>query len=80
MACHLGLRLVAEAVLAHGWGTPVDCLRAAEEYFHGAGVPANRLHLSIRTVEKHVAQLIATTGHPDRIALGEFASHALPGG
>ncbi|MHA6757553.1 helix-turn-helix transcriptional regulator [Streptacidiphilus sp. PAMC 29251] len=36
MARHLILRLVAEAALADGWGQPVDWLRAAEEYFHGA--------------------------------------------
>ncbi|MFF7633722.1 helix-turn-helix transcriptional regulator [Kitasatospora sp. NPDC008050] len=40
MARHLGLRLVAEAALADGWGDPVPWLRTAEEYFHGAGVPA----------------------------------------
>ncbi|OKJ16095.1 helix-turn-helix transcriptional regulator [Kitasatospora sp. CB01950] len=40
MARHLGLRLVAEAALADGWGEPVLWLRSAEEYFHRAGVPA----------------------------------------
>jgi DNA-binding CsgD family transcriptional regulator len=35
---------------------------------------ADRLHLSPRTVEKHVARLIAKTGQPDRIALSELAS------
>ncbi|MFI9787759.1 helix-turn-helix transcriptional regulator [Kitasatospora sp. NPDC051984] len=40
MARHLGLRLVAEAALADGWGEPVAWLRSAEEYFHRAGVPA----------------------------------------
>ncbi|PJN23724.1 helix-turn-helix transcriptional regulator [Kitasatospora sp. CB02891] len=40
MARHLGLRLVAEAALADGWGEPVGWLRSAEEYFHRAGVPA----------------------------------------
>jgi hypothetical protein len=34
---------------------------------------ADRLHLSTRTVEKHVGRLIAKTGRPDRIALGELA-------
>lgn len=37
---------------------------------------AARLHLSPRTVEKHVASLIVKTGQPDRIALGEFGSAA----
>jgi DNA-binding CsgD family transcriptional regulator len=40
MASHLGARLVAEAALADGWGEPVPWLRAAEEYFHEAAVPA----------------------------------------
>lgn len=40
MAIHLGARLVAEAALADGWGDPVPWLRAAEEYFHDAAVPA----------------------------------------
>ncbi|MFJ7219155.1 helix-turn-helix transcriptional regulator [Amycolatopsis sp. NPDC098790] len=40
MAGHLGARLVAEAALADGWGEPVLWLRAAEEYFHDAAVPA----------------------------------------
>ncbi|MFJ8582348.1 AAA family ATPase [Micromonospora sp. NPDC093277] len=38
---------------------------------------AERLHLSPRTVEKHVASLIAKTGQRDRIALSEFGSMAL---
>ena len=37
---HLGLRLVAEAALADGWGDPVAWLRTAEEYFHGLDIPA----------------------------------------
>ena len=129
MGRHLGLRLVAEAALADGWGTPVDWLRDAEDYFHAADVPAvasacrallrnsgvrvgqrrtglteipaalrsagltvreyevlrlladrlgnreiaDRLHLSPRTVEKHVSSLITKTGLPNRIALSEFA-------
>ncbi|WP_326950622.1 AAA family ATPase [Amycolatopsis sp. NBC_01307] len=40
MAIHLGARLVAEAAFADGWGDPVPWLRAAEEYFHDAAVPA----------------------------------------
>lgn len=127
---HIGLRLVSEAAIADGWGTPVEWLRASEEYFHAHGVPAvasacralmrragatvtqrrkgvwdippalrsigvtvreyevlqllagrlsnreiaARLHLSPRTVEKHVAGLINKTGQPDRIALAEFGS------
>jgi DNA-binding CsgD family transcriptional regulator len=126
---HLGLRLVSEAVLADGWGRPVEWLRTAEDHFHSlevtavagacrallrragvtavqrragvaqipaelrsAGVTAreyevlqllggrlsnreiaDRLHLSPRTVEKHVASLMAKTGQPDRIALAALA-------
>ncbi len=129
MGRHLGLRLVAEAAIADGWGTPVEWLRAAEDYFHAADVPAvasacrallrgsgvrvgqrrtgtaempsklrsagltvreyevlrlladrlgnreiaDRLHLSPRTVEKHVSSLITKTGLPNRIALSEYA-------
>jgi hypothetical protein len=129
-ARHLGLRLVSEAAVTDGWGTPVEWLRTAEDYFHAHDVPsvasacralmrragaqvtqhrsgmeqipshlrgigvtvreyeilrllidrlsnreiAARLHLSPRTVEKHVASLIIKTGQPDRIALGEFAA------
>jgi len=130
MARRLGLRLVAEAALADGWGSPVDWLREAEDYFHDVDIPAvasacrallrhsgvrvaqrrsgvtqipsalrsagltvreyevlrlladrlgnreiaDRLHLSPRTVEKHVSSLITKTGLPNRIALSEFAS------
>lgn len=35
---HLGLRLVADAARADGWGEPVAWLRSAEEFFYGAGV------------------------------------------
>jgi tetratricopeptide (TPR) repeat protein len=38
---------------------------------------AARLHLSPRTVEKHVASLIVKTGQADRIALGEFGATTL---
>jgi DNA-binding NarL/FixJ family response regulator len=34
---------------------------------------ADRLHLSPRTVEKHVSSLITKTGLPNRIALSEYA-------
>ncbi|WP_354643006.1 ATP-binding protein [Kitasatospora camelliae] len=37
---HLGLRLVAEAALADGWGEPLVWLRAAEDHFHGIGAPS----------------------------------------
>ncbi|QFZ22188.1 helix-turn-helix transcriptional regulator [Saccharothrix syringae] len=129
LARHLGLRLVAEAAAADGWGEPVAWLRPAEEFFHqaghsavagacrallrqvGASVPqrrsgseqvprelralgvtvrefevfrllasrlgnkaiATRLHISPRTVEKHVASLITKTGRADREALSCFA-------
>jgi DNA-binding CsgD family transcriptional regulator len=127
---HLGLRLVAEEALVSGWGTPVEWLRLAEDYFHGVDVPAvagacrallrrsgirvaqrrtgvdeipqslrsagvtareyevlqllierlgnreiaDRLHLSQRTVEKHVSSLISKTGLPNRVALSKFAA------
>ncbi len=38
-AHRLGLRLVAPAAYEDGWGTPLDWLREAEEYFHGASLP-----------------------------------------
>ncbi|HEX6968557.1 MAG TPA: LuxR C-terminal-related transcriptional regulator, partial [Micromonosporaceae bacterium] len=135
LARHLGLRLIGEAALAEGWGTPVPWLQAAEEYFYqaeiipvasacrsllrraGVAVPqrrdgaaaipaslrslgitvreyetlqllvdrlgnreiAERLHLSARTVEKHVASLLSKTGCPNRIALSDFAAANLPG-
>jgi DNA-binding CsgD family transcriptional regulator/tetratricopeptide (TPR) repeat protein len=37
---------------------------------------ATRLHLSPRTVEKHVASLLIKTGQSDRIALGEYGAAA----
>lgn len=130
LARHLGLRLVAEEALAGGWGTPVEWLRLAEDYFHSVEIPvvaaacrsllrrsgirvtqrrtgvdeipqslrsagvtareyevlqllierlgnreiADRLHLSQRTVEKHVSSLISKTGLPNRIALSKFAA------
>jgi len=133
MAGPLALRLISDAALADGWGTPVEWLRSAEKYFHetggtavasacrallrqaGAPVPqrrtgvdlipdalrsagvtvreyeillliterlgnrqiADRLHLSPRTVEKHVASMLAKTGLPGRVALSEFAARAL---
>ncbi|WP_333770416.1 helix-turn-helix transcriptional regulator [Streptomyces sp. IBSBF 2435] len=129
MARHLCLRLIARPAHEDGWGDPVGWLREAEEYFHGADVPAvagacrgllrtmgapvrqrragieqvpldlrrygvtvrefevarllatrignkdiaGRLHISPRTVEKHVASLLRKTGHPDR---GAFATAA----
>ncbi len=130
MGRHLALRLVAESALADGWGTPVEWLRAAEDYFHQAKVTpvagacrtllrqagarvtqrrrgaaeippelraagltvrewevlrlltgrlsnreiAGRLHLSPRTVERHVSSLITKTGQPNRIALSDIAT------
>ncbi|MEU4640559.1 AAA family ATPase [Micromonospora sp. NPDC023814] len=132
MGRHLALRLVAESALADGWGTPVEWLRVAEDYFHQADVApvagacrtllrqagarvaqrrrgaaeippalrttgvtvrefevlrlltgrlsnreiAERLHLSPRTVERHVSSLITKTGLPNRIALSDFAAGA----
>jgi DNA-binding CsgD family transcriptional regulator len=132
-AHHLGLRLVADAAIADGWGQPELWLRCAEEYFHTLAAPAvadacrarlrrmgvriakrrrdaervpallrvmgvtvreyevlrllgggpgtrelgRALHISPRTVEKHVANLLAKSGRPDRAALVAFAD-ALP--
>ncbi|MFC0113517.1 ATP-binding protein [Kibdelosporangium aridum] len=132
MARHLGLRLVAEAAIADGWGEPIVWLRRAEEYFHQLSVPAvagacrsmlrhagasvkqrrtgidrvpddlraigvtvrehevlqllrerltnkaiaNRLHISPRTVEKHVASLIMKAEVADRTELSNFAVSA----
>ncbi|GAA2965801.1 regulatory protein, luxR family [Actinokineospora diospyrosa] len=129
LARHLGLRLVADEAHAAGWGAPISWLRAADDYFHTAGiipvasacrailrrlgatisqrrtgneqVPralrmagvtvrefevlvlladrmsnkaiAARLHISPRTVEKHVASLITKTGSDDRVALSVHA-------
>jgi len=134
LARHLGLRLVAGAAVADGWGEPVGWLRAAEEHFHqsggaavasacrgllrqlGASVPqrrtgseqvprelralgvtvrefevfrllagrlgnkaiATRLHISPRTVEKHVASLITKTAQPDRESLSSLAADLGP--
>lgn len=128
-AHHLGLRLVADAAIADGWGEPALWLCRAEEHFHAlpapavadacrarlrrlgvripqrrrdtervpaalralgvtvreyevlrllAGGPGNRriagaLHISPRTVEKHVASLLAKTARADRCALASFA-------
>lgn len=38
MARALCARLVSEEAYLHGWGAPVEWLRDAEEYFHGAGL------------------------------------------
>ncbi|MEV5375786.1 AAA family ATPase [Streptomyces nondiastaticus] len=134
MARRLCLRLVARHAHEDGWGEPVEWLREAEEYFHGAGlqvvagagrallrgmgasvrqrrtgteqVPpelrrcgitvrefevarlvaeriankdiAGRLHISPRTVEKHVASLLQKTGHPNRRAFASAARDLVP--
>jgi ATP/maltotriose-dependent transcriptional regulator MalT len=39
-AQQLGLRLVAEAAIADGWGEPIEWLRQAEEHFHNAEIEA----------------------------------------
>ncbi len=134
MARRLGLRLVAQAAHKDGWGAPVEWLREAEEYFHGAGLPAvagasrallrgmgasvrqrrtgteqvppelrrcgitvrefevarlvaeriankdiaGRLHISPRTVEKHVSSLLQKTGHPNRRAFATATRDLVP--
>lgn len=126
----LGLRLIAESAVDHGWGDPPTWLREAENHFHrtdvtpvasacrallrrcGASVRqrrtgservpgrlrelgvtlrefevfellahrlankalAARLHISPRTVEKHVASLLMKTEIRDRGALVEYAA------
>ncbi|MFJ7068688.1 AAA family ATPase [Streptomyces sp. NPDC101115] len=135
LARHLGLRLVARAAYEDGWGAPAEWAREAEEYFHGAGLPAvagacrallrsmgapvrqrrsgtelvppglrrcgitvrefevarllaerfgnrdiaGRLHISPRTVEKHVASLLQKTGHPNRAAFASAARELVAG-
>ncbi|MFC4852757.1 helix-turn-helix transcriptional regulator [Actinophytocola glycyrrhizae] len=130
VARHLGLRLVGAAAARDGWGEPQRWLRAAEQYFHDAGIPAvagacravlrqtgfrvaqrrpgvqdvpdglrfagvtareyevlcllgvrlanheiaERLHVSRRTVEKHVSSLLAKTGLTNRLALIKLAA------
>ncbi|MFJ2776935.1 AAA family ATPase [Kitasatospora sp. NPDC087315] len=132
---HLGLRLVADAAHADGWGEPVAWLRRAEHHFHqhdvaavanacraalrrlGAPVHqhrtgtsripedlralgvtvreyevfvllaerlsnkdiADRLYISPRTVEKHIASLITKTDEPNRTALCARSAAAGPG-
>ncbi|MGH3858010.1 AAA family ATPase [Actinokineospora sp.] len=39
---------------------------------------ADQLHLSPRTVEKHVSSLMAKTGEPNRIALSRYGSTTVP--
>ncbi|GGY92587.1 helix-turn-helix transcriptional regulator [Streptomyces avidinii] len=129
VARRLSLRLIAQSAYEDGWGTPVEWLREAEEYFHDAGLQAvagasrallrgmgasvrqrrtgtervppdlrrcgitvrefevarlvaerisnkdiaGRLHISLRTVEKHVANLLQKTGHPNRTAFATAA-------
>ncbi len=136
VAWHLGLRLVAPAAHADGWGDPIAWLREAEGYFHGIsanplssacrallrqfGAPvqphrrdsdrvpaelrklgvtvrehevfkllarrlsnkelADELHISPRTVEKHVANLIAKTDQPNRNALNRLAENMVDRG
>jgi hypothetical protein len=50
-ARNTGLRLVAEAAIADGWGQPGDWLRTAEEYFHEAEIPA--VASACRTLLRH---------------------------
>ncbi|TWP45719.1 AAA family ATPase [Lentzea tibetensis] len=130
---HLGARLAAACAITDGWGSPLNWLREAEEYFHGRRVPevaaacrallrgagappprrrrdhdtipaelrkdgvtvaefavlrlvaerlgnaeiGERLFLSPRTVERHVASLRARTNQPDRAALVKYARELL---
>nr|MDQ3579977.1 LuxR C-terminal-related transcriptional regulator [Actinomycetota bacterium] len=39
---------------------------------------ADQLHLSPRTVEKHVSSLMAKTGEPNRVALSRYGSTTVP--
>jgi DNA-binding CsgD family transcriptional regulator len=127
---HLGLRMIGAAAARDGWGAPQRWLRAAEQYFHDAGmspvvgacravlretgfrvtqrqsgvrdVPdglrldgvtareydvlrllgarltnneiATHLHVSRRTVEKHVSSLLVKTGLPNRLARIKLAA------
>jgi DNA-binding CsgD family transcriptional regulator len=44
---------------------------------HANRVIAERLHISPRTVEKHVANLLVKTGQPDRVSLSGYAAQRL---
>jgi DNA-binding CsgD family transcriptional regulator len=57
-ARYLGLRLVAEAAIADGWGSPVEWLRQAEEYFHNAEIEAvaHRCRALMRSAGVRVSQ------------------------
>ena len=55
---HLGLRLVSEAAVIDGWGTPVEWLRAAEEYFHAREVPA------VASACRALMRRAGDSGHP----------------
>ncbi|WP_326697590.1 AAA family ATPase [Streptomyces sp. NBC_01754] len=61
VARHLGLRLVAEAALADGWGTPVSWLRSAEEFFYAAGVQP--VAAACRAALRHAG--VSVTQHRD---------------
>jgi predicted ATPase/DNA-binding CsgD family transcriptional regulator len=62
-----------------GFGVTVREFEVFELVARGAGnkAIAGRLHISPRTVEKHVASLIGKTGHIDRSTLGEYAAGVL---
>jgi DNA-binding CsgD family transcriptional regulator len=126
--CAMTQRLVGEAALLGGWGSPQQWLRAAEAFFEGAAIDAparacrtlleqteppagevhtsasgrgvngvspreadvlalvaegmsnreiaQRLFLSVRTVEKHVEHLLAKTGTANRAQLVALAIRA----
>ncbi|GIF56711.1 AAA family ATPase [Asanoa iriomotensis] len=68
-AHRLGLRLVAESALAHGWGEPVTWLREAEHHFQGLDAPlvASACRTLIRRAGQRAPQRRA--GH-DRLPTG----------
>jgi DNA-binding CsgD family transcriptional regulator len=65
----LGLRAAGITVREH------EILQLLTERLSNREIAA-RLHLSPRTVEKHVASLLIKTGHRDRIALGKYGASA----
>ncbi|NEE49493.1 response regulator transcription factor, partial [Streptomyces sp. SID8455] len=77
VARHLGLRLVADAARADGWGEPVAWLRRAEEFFYGVGVQpvASACRAALRQAGASVTQ---HRGGWDRIPVSLRTSGVTP--
>jgi DNA-binding CsgD family transcriptional regulator len=73
----LGRTDIPEVLLAAGvTGREYEVLRLLVDRLSNRAI-GTRLHISPRTVEKHVAQLLTKTGHHDRVTLGDFAMTVL---